>query len=92
VKRGPYAKVVARNASLLERIRALKADHPFWGYRRVWAYLRYVDGLVVNRKRVYGTMKTNGLLMNPNLKLRAKRRADTAKPRPTRPNEWWAST
>jgi hypothetical protein len=24
--------VAARNARLLERIRARKADHPFWGY------------------------------------------------------------
>ena len=32
--RGPYAKVAARNGALLERVRELKADHPFWGYRR----------------------------------------------------------
>jgi putative transposase len=50
VKRGPYPKVAARNAELLERIRYLKAEHPFWGYRRIWAHLRYVDGLMVNRK------------------------------------------
>jgi hypothetical protein len=30
VRRGPYAKVTARNADLLERIRTLKAEHPFW--------------------------------------------------------------
>ena len=35
VRRGPYAKVAARNAELLERIRELKAEHPFWGYRRI---------------------------------------------------------
>ena len=87
--RGPYAKVAARNGQLLARITALKAEHPFSGYRRVWAHLRYVDGLAVNQKRVYGTMKANGLLVKPNLKLRAKRRADTRKPRPTRPNQWW---
>jgi putative transposase len=34
-------------------------------------------------------MKTNGLLVKPNPKLRAKRRADTRKLRRTRPNEWW---
>ena len=44
MKRGPYTKVAMRNAQLLERIRALKAEHPFWGYRRIWAHLRY-DGL-----------------------------------------------
>ena len=57
MRRGPYVKVVERNAQLLERIRDLKAEHPFWGYRRIWAYLRYVDGLIVNQKRIYGVMK-----------------------------------
>ena len=90
MKRGPYARVAARNAGLLERIRELKAEHPFWGYRRIWAHLRYVDGLAVNPKRVYGVMKAADLLLvRPNPKLRAKRKADTRKPRPTRPNEWW---
>jgi putative transposase len=89
MRRGPYAKVAARNAKLLERIRALKADHPFWGYRRIWAYLRYVDGVTVNQKRVYGVMKANDLLVNPNLKLRARRKVDTKKPRPDRLNHWW---
>jgi len=89
MRRGPYARVTARNAALLERIRTLKADHPFWGYRRIWAYLRYVDGLIVNQKRVYGVMKAADLLVKPNLKLRARRKADTTKPRRTRPNQWW---
>ena len=56
MRRGPYAKVVERNAQLLERIRDLKAEHPFWGYRRIWAYLRYVDSLIVNQKRIYGVI------------------------------------
>jgi putative transposase len=89
VKRGPYAKVATRNATLLEHIRALKAKHPFWGYRRIWAHLRYVDGLRVNQKRVYGLMKAADLLVRPNPKLRARRKGDARKPRPTRPNEWW---
>ena len=89
MSRGPYAKVAARNGALLERVRELKADHPFWGYRRVWAYLRYIDGLTVNQKRVYGVMKANDLLVKPTPKLRARRKADTRKPRPSRPNEWW---
>ena len=74
MSRGPYAKVAARNGALLERVRELKADHPFWGYRRVWAYLRYVDRLTVNQKRVYGVMKANDLLVKPTLKLRARRK------------------
>ncbi len=36
-------RVVQRDEALLPRIQQLKADHPFWGYRRIWAYLRYVE-------------------------------------------------
>jgi putative transposase len=92
VRRGPYAKVAARNAQLLERIRAIKAEHPFWGYRRVWAYLRYVDGLMVNQKRVYTVMKAADLLVKPNPKLRAKRKADTKKPGRCGPTNGGGST
>ena len=68
MRRGPVRQGRLRAMpQLLERIRALKADHPFWGYRRIWAYLRYVDGLIVNQKRVYGVMKAADLLVKPNL-------------------------
>ena len=80
MRRGPYAQVAARNAGLLERIRELKAEHPFWGYRRIWAQLRYVDGLAVNPKRVYSVMEAADLLVRPNLKIRARRKPDTSKP------------
>jgi hypothetical protein len=29
----------------------MKADHPFWGYRRIWAHLWFVDGLLINKKK-----------------------------------------
>jgi len=32
------------NASVLERIQVLKAEHPFWGYRRIGAHLRWWMG------------------------------------------------
>ena len=39
----PTSPLVAqRNDVLLQRIQALKVEHPFWGYRRIWAYLRFV--------------------------------------------------
>ncbi len=34
-------------------------------------------------------LKVNNLLVKPNLRLLAKRKVNTSKPRPTRPNEWW---
>jgi putative transposase len=81
--------VAERNRPVVARIRELKGDHPFWGYRRVWAHLRYVDGLVVNKKRVLRLMREHGLLVKPNRKLRARRTSNRRKPRPDRPGQWW---
>lgn len=74
---------------LLPVIEQLKAEHPFCGYRRVWAYLRYVEKLEINKKRVYRIMKENSLLVKKNQRLKAKREAKTRKPRPDKPNNWW---
>jgi putative transposase len=50
--RKPSPKVDQRNQWLLDQIRAIKAEHPFWGYRRVWANVHDPDGRAVNDKRV----------------------------------------
>jgi putative transposase len=89
MKRGPYSKVAERNEPLLGRIRAIKAEHPFWGYRRVWAYLKYVEQEDVNQKRVYRLMQAHALVVQPNTRLKAKRTQQRPKPRAVRPNEWW---
>jgi putative transposase len=47
--------------ALVERLQAIKAAMPAYGYRRVTAQLRH-DGLVINRKRVQRLMRENGLL------------------------------
>jgi len=60
--RGSYAKAADRNAAVLEMIKAIKADHPFWGYRRVWAHLKYIDSFTINQKRVYRLMREHNLL------------------------------
>ncbi len=75
--------------SLLNQIRVLKAEHPFWGYRRIWAYLKFVAGLSVNKKRVYRLLKENDLLVGRDTHLLAKRTSRTRKPRPERANQWW---
>ena len=41
-----------RNKPLLEHIIDLKAEHPFWGYRRIWAYLKYWEGLPKFLKKI----------------------------------------
>jgi putative transposase len=70
------------------RVRKLRAEHPFWaiaGCGRICA----TSTASSSTKTVYGVMKANDLLVRPNPKLRARRKADTRKPRPTRPNQWW---
>lgn len=84
------SKVVEqRNVELLGRIRGIKTDHPFWGYRRAWAHLRYVQGVIVNKKRVYRVMRENKLTVKPNGNLIAKRTSNHPKPRADCPNQWW---
>lgn len=88
-KRKSSSNYQAKNAKIVALIQTIKSDHPFWGYRRVWAYLRYKNSLGVNLKRIYRLMKINHLFVASNLRLMAKRTANTNKPRPNKPNEWW---
>ena len=87
MRRQPSLRVAARNAALLARIRVWKAAHPFWGYRRCWAHLKFVDQLPVNQKRVLRVMREAGLLVQPNLRLKATRTPTRSKPRATAPNQ-----
>jgi transposase InsO family protein len=84
-------KVINKNKELLSLIQNLKAEHPFWGYRRIWAYLKYRQGLVVNKKRIYRLMRENNLLVIDNARLKAIRAKYPlrAKPKATRPNQFW---
>lgn len=89
MKRRRAVRDAAADRRILQRIREIKADHPFWGYRRVSNHLVFVDQIPVNRKRVLRIMHDNSLLVTPNLRLKAKRTPSRPKPRATRPNEWW---
>ena len=78
-----------RDDGLLSSIQALKAEHPFWGYRRIWAYLRFVEQWPINKKRIWRLMREHHLVVPPNLRLKAKRTPMRSKPKATKPNEWW---
>ena len=80
--------VIERNKPLLKEIESLKSEHPFWGYRRIWAHLNFVNHLKVNKKRVYLLMKKHHLLVNKETKLKASR-TPRAKPTADRPNQLW---
>lgn len=74
---------------VLARIQELIRAHPFWGYRRVHAYLRHRCGFKVNRKRIYRLMKGSGLLVSP--KRYKPEREYRRKPKATRPNQFWGT-
>jgi putative transposase len=81
--------VTRRDEGLPPRIAALKPGHPFWGYRRVWASLRFVEQLPVNKKPIWPLMREHRLSVPPDLRLKAKWTPSRSKPKPSRPNEWW---
>ncbi len=76
-----------KNAKLLEKIKAIKTDHPFWGYRRVWAWLVHREKMQVNEKKVRRIMKEHGLMATQTVH-KAKRRPQRNKPRADRPGQY----
>jgi putative transposase len=89
MRRNESELISERNSPVVERIKALKGEHPFWGYRRIWANLKYVDNLAINKKRVLRLMQKHDLLVKPDTKLKAVRTPTRSKPKPDRPNQWW---
>jgi hypothetical protein len=59
-------RVIQRDEDLLPRIEALKAEPPFWGYSRIWAYLHVVERQTINKKRMLRLMREHPLLVQPN--------------------------
>lgn len=73
---------------LIERIKEIKTRHPFWGYRRVWAWLRHRAGIVVNQKRVRRLMKEYRLMATQTVH-KAKRASTRSKPHADHPKQFW---
>ncbi|WP_245523372.1 IS3 family transposase [Spirochaeta thermophila] len=73
---------------LMEKIRDLVGEHPYWGYRRVAWWLRRREGEEVSEKRVRGLMKGAGLMCRREKK-KARRGSGRGKPVARRPREWW---
>jgi putative transposase len=74
---------------LAARIRKLIAEFPTYGYRRVWAILRYRDGLRVNRKAVYRVLVRKRWLVHQR-HVRPRPRVQARRSRATRSDQRWA--
>jgi len=81
-----------RDEALRARLRELSREHPRWGYRRAWAFLRE-EGWRVNRKKIQRLWREEGLRVPA--KRRKRRRLGTstvpaARLRAERPDQVWA--
>lgn len=86
--RGHRRRNLEADNVLVALMKQIKDGHIFWGYRRVWAWLRFRLGVVVNQKRVRRLMKEHGLQV-PRRQHKAKRTSNRSKPRPSRPGQIW---
>src|SRR5574344_684118 len=80
--------VELRDETMLELIQPLKAEHPAWGYRRIWAYLKYREDISVSKRRIYRILKEHKLLAVNTRKLKAIR-TERPKPKCSEPNRLW---
>lgn len=74
---------------LVRRLQRLILKHPTYGYRRLWALLRQVEGQHVNRKKVYRILRLKGWLVHQR-RLTPRPRVHGWKSRAKRSNERWA--
>lgn len=72
-------------------IQSIKLEHPSWGYRSVWSYLKYRMQYPSGINRVHRIMKEHGLLVTKAQRLLAKRGPTRPKPKATRPNQYWGT-
>jgi putative transposase len=80
---------ISQDAELVARIKELIEQHPTYGYRRIWARLRFGDGRVINRKKVRRLLRQQGWMVYQRPaapKPRVRRKRSVA----TRRNERWA--
>lgn len=79
----------ADDASVLARIKELIEQHPTFGYRRIWARLRFGDQLLVNKKKVRRLLRQQGWMVQSR-QATPKPRVQQAKSVATCRNERWA--
>jgi len=80
------------NQQVLEKIKEVKKNHPYYGYRRVTARVNAKLDVRVNRKRIYRLMKEaedDLLCERSDYDATRHDKDDKDKPQPDEPNEWW---
>jgi putative transposase len=62
--RRPSSPRVPREPAWISQLHALIQQHPTFGYRRLWALLRFREGVRVNRKTIYRVLKQKRWLVH----------------------------
>jgi putative transposase len=87
---GYVARQPAKDRPLLALLRRVARQHPRFGYRRAWAWLRR-RGVVVNRKRVHRLWQLAGLTLPVRRSRRTLRTGQRVVPEAGAPNVVWAA-
>ena len=74
---------------LAERIQGLIERHPTFGYRRLWALLRFGEGIRVNRKAIYRVLRLKGWFVHQR-SVTPRPRVQGLKSRAQRSDQRWA--
>lgn len=74
---------------LAARLQRLIAAYPTFGYRRLWALLRFHEGVLVNRKAVYRVLALQGWFVHQR-RTTPRPRVQGRRSRAGRSNERWA--
>ena len=79
-----------RVSELSERILELIREHPTFGYRRLWALLRFQDGITVTKRTVHRILTGNGWQVR-NRKVSAQPRVKARRSQTIMANTRWAT-
>ncbi len=71
------------------KLQTLIQDHPIYGYRRLWALLRYRKGIMFNRKAVYRALRIKHWLVHQRVHT-PRPRAQRLRRRTPQSNQQWA--
>jgi putative transposase len=77
------------NLALAARVEELIRKHPTFGYRRVWAILKFREGFSVNRKAVFRILRLKGWMVHQR-SFTPRPRVQGLRSRAARSNERWA--
>lgn len=87
-RKGRQARAPLSEA-LVAKLEPLIQEYPTYGYRRLWALLRFRDGQIHNRKAVYRALRLKGWLVHQRTAT-PRPRVQSRRSRTTQSNHRWA--